>query len=350
MKSKETSKPELALNEAAERIAIWAQDRLTKWAYIEPFPLPNLSLKLESNAKGAFVPVKLNIPPQKNRLNSEPVPESVRIQQEMRAVCAKLHDDADMISRYFSYSVVAEDLAEAIVRLINVLVPLARKEANALHGFYECTLFSAWKLESLAFLKDSLPLVQAEASKQDYWPVPYSPDPFAIRRLETTIEKIGLGKHHYRKLVGVRRSHKSLAGIYAERMGSTLAQMYFGHGFKFYLSQQALGMETRHREEHLSVQGWRVWMTRLCQLPELTQDSAPAWFEIGWQILKDATGGNVASNPELAELGKSNADYARRNATTSRGQLGKKTSRIESQIKKLLRKAFLARFGNPTQS
>ncbi len=113
-------------------------------------------------------------------------------------------------------------------------------------------------------------------------------------------------------------------------------------GLKFALLQPA-----GSNPAQLLSQGWHLWMIRLCQLPELTQPSASAWFEVGWEALKDATGGNVASIPELAKLGESSAAYARRKATTDLGKFGKQTSRIQDQIEKLLRKAFLARFGNP---
>ena len=75
--------------------------------------------------------------------------------------------------------------------------------------------------------------------------------------------------------------------------------------------------------------------------------SSEGGFEVGWEALQDATGGNVSSIPELAELGKSSADYGRSMAITQRGRLGKQTSRVETQIHRELKKAFLVRFGNP---
>jgi len=45
-------------------------------------------------------------------------------------------------------------------------------------------------------------------------------------------------------------------------------------------------------------------------------------------------------------LGETNAEYGRRRATTNRGKHSKQKSRLETQIEKLLRKAFLCRFGN----
>ena len=109
------------------------------------------------------------------------------------------------------------------------------------------------------------------------------------------------------------------------------------------MSQQAVGMDANQRENHLLAQGWHLWMIRLCHLPELTEASASAWFEVGWEALQKATGENVTANPELAKLGKSNAAYGNTIGLKS----GAQSCRAEDQIRKLLRKAFLTRFGNP---
>src|SRR5208282_3802733 len=99
-------------------------------------------------------------------------------------------------------------------------------------------------------------------------------------------------------------------------------------------------------ETRLVTQGWPRWMVRLHQLPALTKKSASDWFEVGWEALQEATGGEVTTNSELAALGKSNADWARSRAT-GRGKTSAQKGRAESQIKKVLRTAFLRRFGNP---
>jgi hypothetical protein len=197
---------------------------------------------------------------------------------------------------------------------------------------------AAVELENLSKCEASLPLIQAEAHKQSMWPVPYSPHPRWKRFTEANMRRIELGKCNFQKLWSARASDKSTAGKFSKRIGFTLWQIYNTPFCKYYFSQQ---------DNQLQSQGWYPWTIRLFRLPELTKASAPAWFDVGWELLKAATGGNVASVPELARLGKSNADYGRRNATTGRGQSGNQNSRVESQIKKLLQKAFLARFGNP---
>ncbi|MGO9585335.1 MAG: hypothetical protein ACLP2Y_03875 [Limisphaerales bacterium] len=331
-------------NIAADRLAIWTFAMLTKGTRGE-YPLQNVRLNLQPDGQDNFHPdgtLQLNVSPPKNSRNSKPVPESIRIHREMKAISVQLRKDASFIKRYFSHSITAEDLAEAIERLTRLLVDLARKDATALHRLFGTALLSVIELETLSFRKDSLRLIQAEASKQSLWPVPYSPHPRRKRELDKTMWKIRLGEHNFQKLWGARDTDKSVAGKFARRMGSTLWMIYSMPGLKFALLQPA-----GSNPAQLLSQGWHLWMIRLCQLPELTQPSASAWFEVGWEALKDATGGNVASIPELAKLGESSAAYARRKATTDLGKFGKQTSRIQDQIEKLLRKAFLARFGNP---
>ena len=293
----------------------------------------------------------------------------------MKAISAQLRKDASFLKCYFSHSMIAEDLSHAIGRLNRLLAELAGKGARALELFVFHSLESTIELEKLSFREDTFPLIQAEASKSSMWPVPYSPHPRRKRELNEAMRKIGLASHNFQKLQGARWTNKSLAGKYAHRIGSTLWEIHFDGNLRQCLSRPCV-MKTIPRTEELASryspdtlknlvvqtkdansperweqrlvsQGWPRWVVRLLQLPELTQASAPAWFEVGWEALKDATGGNVVSVPELASLGKSNADYARRKATTERGKLGKQTSRVEVQIKSLVRKAFLKRFGNP---
>lgn len=332
---------------------------LAAWAYsnllnpesprAKDYPLSNVSLRSQPNSLGIFCPVsfEINSSHPKGPPSSTPIPESVRIHNEMKAVCKKLNADADMVKRYFSHSVIADDLAEAIESLTLLLVNLAGKDATALHRLFGVALQSAIQLEELSFREDSLRLIQEEARKHSMWPVPYSPHPRRRKALDEAMKKIELGKRNFQKLWGARDTGKSIAGKFARRMGLTLWEIHSTPGLKFFLNQQAIGMNADARERHLLGQGWHLWMIRLSQLPELTQASVNAWFEVGWELLRDATAGNVASVPELATLGKSNAEYGRRYATTQRGKSGSQNSRMEGQIRSLLRKAFVSRFGNP---
>jgi hypothetical protein len=289
---------------------------------------------------------EITLPKQKKLRRSKPVSESEKIGREMKAISAKLRKDANLLKRYFSYSIIAEDLGDAIGRLNRLLAELAGRNKWALQEFFIHSLQSVIELEKLSFREDTFPLIQAEASNQSMWPVPYSPHPRRKRELDQAMQKIGLGKHNFQKLQGARWTDKSVAGKFAHRIGMTLYEIHFGGSLNRALRRPAAA-NPKQWEKHLLAIGWRTWMIHLGQLPELTQASAPAWFEVGWEALKDATGGNVVSVPELASLGKSNADYGRRKATTERGRLGKQASRVEVQIKSLLRKAFLKRFGNP---
>ena len=165
---------------------------------------------------------------------------------------------------------------------------LAGKDATALHRLFGTALLSVIELEKLSFREDSLRLIQAEASKQSLWPVPYSPHPRRKRELDKTMRKIKLGEHNFQKLWGARDADKSTAGKFARRMGSTLWVIYTVPGLNYALRQPA-GLNPELYEQELLAQGWHLWMIRLCQLPELTQASAPAWFEVGWEALKEAT-------------------------------------------------------------
>lgn len=329
--------------EAADRLAIWTFANLLKpeSPHAKVNPLNSASFQwLQGNFWG------ITLPKQEKLRRSKPVSESEKIGREMKVISAKLHKDANLLKRYFSYSVIAEDLGDAIGRLNKLLVELARRNKWALQELFVHSLQSVIELENLSFRQDTFPLIQAEASKQSMWPVPYSPHPRRKRELDTAMRKIGLASRNFQKLQGARWTDKSVAGEFAHRMGMTLYEIHFGGNLKRALCRPTAA-NPKQWEKHLLAIGWRTWMIRLGQLPELTQASAPAWFEVGWETLKDATGGNVISVPKLANLGKSNADYARRKATTERGKLGKQTSRIEVQIKSLVRQAFLKRFGNP---
>lgn len=328
---------------AAERLAIWTFANLLnpQKPHAEAYPLNGASfLWLQDGSWG------ITLPKQKNLGRSKPVSESEQIQREMKAISAQLRKDANLLKGYFSHSIIAEDLGRAIGRLNRLLADLAGKGARAMELFTFHSLESVIELEKLSFREDTFPLIQAEASKQSMWPVPYSPHPRRKRELDQVMQKIGLGKRNFQKLQGARWTDKSVAGKFAHRMGMTLYEIHFRGSLNRALRRPAAA-NPKQWEKHLLAIGWRTWMIRLSQLPELTQTSAPAWFEVGWAALKDATGGKVLSVPELASLGKSNADYGRRKAATKRGQLSSQASRVEDQIKSLVRKAFFKRFGNP---
>jgi len=326
MKAAKSEQKSVSSNPTADKLATWAFNELIKGGRRE-YPFQHIRI----NSQG------LHCVPE-SPSNSSTVSEPICIFNEMQNVSAKLSKDADLLKHYFSHSVIAEDLAEAIERLIELLVGLAGKDTTALHRLYGVALIAALELENLANRENAFQLVRAEARKQSMWPVPYSPHPRWKRFTEANMRRIELGTHNFQKLWRVRATDKSPAGKFAKRIGFTLWRIYNTPGLKFYFRQPA---------DQLHSQGWYPWIIRLFQLPELTNISAPAWFDVGWELLKDATGDKVASVPELARLGKSNADYGRRYATTGRGQSGNQNSRVEGQIKKLLQKAFLARFGNP---
>lgn len=335
-------------NIAADRLATWAFAELTKGAGGE-YPLQKVLCGLQPGDQGNFHPdgtLQTNASPPKVPRKFKPVPEPIKIQRELKAISAQLRKDAAFVTRYISYSIWANHLAEAIDRLTMLLMDLAGKDARAAELLFLIAHDSVVGLENLEMSADSLRLVQAVASKQPIWPVLYSPLPRNKRTLDKAMKKLGLAEHNFQKLNGARWAEKSLAGKFAHRIGFTLQKIHFDRALRVCLSGANV-MPTQKWEARLVAQGWPRWIVKLHQLPELTQASAPAWFEVGWEALKEATGGDVASNSELIKLGKSSADYGRSMAITKRGQLGKQTSRVETQIHRELKKAFLVRFGNP---
>ena len=78
-------------------------------------------------------------------------------------------------------------------------------------------------------------------------------------------------------------------------------------------------------------------------LEPLTKTTAPAWFKVGWKMLRAAADGDVTTIQELRPVGDSNAKHWKDEKKCS-------TTVQESQratgIRKALRLAFLERFGN----
>ncbi|MGO8765315.1 MAG: hypothetical protein ACLQSR_09315 [Limisphaerales bacterium] len=261
-----------------------AADRLATWAYTllvngedKGYPLQNVRIGLKPSAQGVLLPdgiLQINDSPPENSRNSKSVPEPIRIQREIKAVSAELGKNANFLKRCFNTSIIAEDLADAIERLTGLLVDLAGKDPTALHRLFGVAIKSVIELEKLSFREDSLRLIQSEASKQSLWPVPYSPHPRRKRELDKTMRKIELGKHNFQKLWGARDTDKSPAGKFARRIGSALWITHSMPGLKFFLSQQAVGMDANQRERYLLTQGWhnvhrfRVNVVRFIKLPQ----------------------------------------------------------------------------------
>ena len=238
-------------------------------------------------------------------------------------------------------------------------------------------------LQNFSNRDDLRPIVQAIAEKESQWPVLYSPHLELKKELEARMKLLGVGKYAVAKVINAKWQNKpsekrsGISGVFARRIGWMLWEIHSDWVLRQCLCRHAAapltskgeivldatrykvkaakGLLTRTPdanspqkwETRLVAQGWPRWIVRLHQLRELTAASASDWFEVGWEALQEATNGDVTKNPELIALGKSNADWARNRATTKRGKTGEQKSRAESQIKKVLRTAFLRRFGNP---
>jgi hypothetical protein len=215
-------------------------------------------------------------------------------------------------------------LADAgVVRAVQVLAFYSFKGAN----------------ELLELSRRNLPLLQSVARNYPAWPVNYSPHKDDIKELKDLIDRLGVATGSAERALGkwsnapaTDQPHRAIVGSYANQIGHTLRTVH---------RDGILRQVLRHNPN-----GWPAWVVRLVQLPPLTKASAPDWFDCGWAALKEAAGGSVASIKELRHVGDSNAAYAKRSCTSDKGRTGKKTGRIESQIRARLLEAFVARFGN----
>lgn len=295
---------------------------------------------------------------------------------------ARLKATNDFRNPFWSW--MAEDLGTFAHNATRLLVVLAEfYKPSALENLWFTAHASVNELENLSFLPDMLPTLQGIAQKQSAWPVLYSPHREQRRKVEDRIKLLGVGKNSPSKVIaakwkfgqGGKREGKS--GEIARRIFWTLWEIHVDGNLHQCLYRNrvwpsatpeeresilkqcgpdaAKGLIVRTSdvnspqlwENRLVAQGWPRWIVRLHQLPEITKANANEWFEIGWEALKEATGGDMTQNAELAALGESNAKWGRDMATTARGKRGEQKGRAESQIKQVLRTAFIRRFGNP---
>jgi hypothetical protein len=336
--------------DAADKLETWAYNSLIKpeSPHAKTYPLCGASSLYLADESYGFI-----LSPEKTTRRTKQIPQAVKVWRQLDELAAELRQ-AKISERYYSPGMVAEDLSCVIIKVNELLAELTVDGGGkvAARQFFHAVLHGANELEKLSFNKDIFPTLQAIAQKETMWPVIYSPKRSRQRELEARMKRLGVGKYAVAKVVGASWSNKFNhdgkpgAGVFANRMGWMLWQVHFDGNLRRCLSRLA-GEPLPQRKKRLKARGWPEWVVKLHQLPELTKVSAPDWFEIGWQVLQRANGGDVTSNPELAALGKSNVEYGRSRATTKRGQTGKQQSRAKGQIRRLLRDAFLSRWGNP---
>ena len=384
-------------NNELPTLYLWSQakdtaDTLATWAYatlIKPespraktYPLHGASSRLLRDGSWGLILPQPKEAAQTNKtaesigFSQQPkeILDSFKVRQQLDEIAEGLRKASDFSKRYYSPGFIAEDLRKAVSKANKLLAELAGTGKWAAEKFWLSTLEAVIELENLSFRADTLPALQAVARKQTMWPVVYPKTPGEQMALKKRMKRLGLGTQSILKTGSTSR--RSTSGKFARRIGLMLWEVHFDGNLRQCIARAAVMKSVSPQDRELAAkqfgasavesmvvrtpdadspqkwearlvaQGWPRWIIRLHQLPELTADSAEDWFEVGWEALKEATGGDVTQNRELAALGKSNAEYGRRRATTKRGQTGAQRSRAEGQIKLLLKKAFVARFGN----
>lgn len=182
-------------------------------------------------------------------------------------------------------------------------------------------------------------LVKPVAEKWFGWPVIFDPHPDALKELVDEMTALGVAtksperrRAKWSNRPAKDQPNRAAVGKYANRIGHVLKTIHGDGNLASAL--------------HDNPAGWPDWIVSTVKLPPLRKDTAPQWFDVGWQMLTVAAGGDVTTLQELAPVGESNRRYAKRLATTAKGKSSPQTSRQASDIRKTLRKAFLARFGN----
>jgi hypothetical protein len=369
---------------AADKLATWAYTTLIKpeSPHAKMYPLHGASATLLQDGSWGLVLPQPEEPTQ-TKETSESISfsqqpkeflEPSRIRQHLEEIANALQKTSDFSKHYYSPGFISGDLSEAVNKAIRLLAELAATNKWSAEHFWFSALQAVIELENLSARADAFPALQAVARKQIMWPVVYPQNKSGQLALTKSMKRLGLGTQSIYK-VGSTSRH-STSGKYARRIAWMLWKVHFDGNLRQCLCRHAAAPLTPNGEialdatiykveaekgllkrtpdadssqkweARLVAQGWPRWIVRLHELPELTADSAENWFEVGWEALKEATGGDVTQNRELTALGKSNIEYGRRRATTKRGQTGAQRSRAENQIKPLLKKAFVARFGN----
>ena len=373
--------------------AKFAADKLSTWAYntlIKPesphakiYPLAGASSRLLLDGSWGLI-----LPQSEETAQTKETSESIgfsqqskefleptSIRQQLEEIASALQKTSEFSKRYYSPDFISRDLSNAVDKANGLLAELAATNKWSAEKFWFSTLQAVIELEKLSARADAFPALQAVARKQTMWPVVYPHNQVEQLALKKEMERLGLGTQTIYKIGHTNRDSPS--GKYARRIGLTLSRIHFDGNLRqclcrhaiapltpkgeitldatLYKTQAAKGLLKRTPdadspqkwEARLVAQGWPRWVVRLLQLPELTAASADDWFHVGFEALKEAACGNVVSIPELAALGKSNAVWwAGKHATTNRGKTGYQKSRAAKQIETLLRKAFVARFGN----
>jgi hypothetical protein len=362
---KSNTKPRLNLE--AETVAAWAYRSLLQ-NKSEPFPYESFKVMFPPFGSGAeLIPIdkpKRTAPRAKPFNGDETTKRIYTLTPKLNRVLdqfeqALARGDYSKDQNAFKFAV---EVGQVIGRLNKLLLRLAELPNNpnpqaAIERLAFYSMSVANELEKLS--RRNLDLLKPIARKWGSWPVDYSPHKDRKRDIEKLAKNLGIGRAAPERVWNQRANfgdNQTALGIFAIRaMQNVLREIRETSPLRGRLLAEVRGPlaglgansgPLTNQEKRLLVsRGWPVWILDAVDLPPITKDTARLWAKSGWAALKEAAGGDVTSIPELAAKGESNAQYARRRATTEKGKKGRQASRKETQIKKLFIKSFVSRFG-----
>ncbi|HXB60868.1 MAG TPA: hypothetical protein VNU95_14945 [Candidatus Acidoferrales bacterium] len=359
------------INAEAETVAAWAYRNLLR-TESEPFPYKAFEVKSPHLGGGVkLIPVeKPKRPRQKKLLDGDETCKMIcTIASKLNRVVNQIEQVAERgdFSKEPNAFEMASKVGGTVGRLNKLLLRLVETPNNprSEHAVKQLVFYSlgaAIELEGLSHR--NLEIVKSVARSWGAFPVAYSPHKDRKREIEKLVTSLAIGRNAPENVWNQRASfgdNQTVLGIYAIRaMQVVLRPLREGQLRKRLLAEVRgsgiaimVGLNshplTVNEKTLLVRRGWPMWILDAVDLPPITKETSQLWAKTGWVALKEAAGGDITSIPELAKKGESNAQYARRRATTEKGKKGRHSSRKETQIKKLFIKAFVARFGSDTR-
>lgn len=331
----------MKINPHAELLASWTFNEVLRTKPRQPYPLEGAKAVREKDGERQL---KLQKPRKKSKSQKHFTDKETfhKVEQLRKTLERGTKQVEEILTRgtnisAYRYSHVLGDFVGTVQSALIRASKLGEGDPKAAEIFAMLALKAAVELREMTRRQPKL--MKPIAERFGAWPVPYVPQTDARSELDEEMKSLGVATQSLKPASG-RWSNRAAehqpfrkpVGEYANRMGYLIDTLR---------ADKTLGLVLRN-----NAVGWPNWAVQATQLPNRTPETMPQWFDVGWQILIESCGGDLETIPGLYPVGQSNAEYAKRQATTSKGKGGKHKSRYESDIKKALYKAFLSRFGN----
>ena len=343
----------LRLNAEARAVAQWAYRNL-RHNRGTPFPF---TIEVRGSPEGRIVEL---VPKHESSMpfTVPSIREQVAQLNGMAADVVRNAEETDRLEKPTDGDELAMSLGQ-VVKHANALLAQLAKAGNqkAIERLAGHALGAA--IELLKLSRTNLSLVKPVARQWAMWPVAYNPHSDSKTEMEALIRRLEVGRAAPENVEGAWSNEptkgqpfRHILGIYAFRMmqnvlrklceTTALRKRLFAAVRKDFslLEDSAPIPMTEQEKTELVAQDWPAWIVDLVNLPPFSNDSAEAWFEVGWAALRESAGGKVASIPELKPAGHSRAEYWRRGTFSDRIQ----ASQREGLIHGRLRDVFLSRF------